>query len=171
LFNLAYKRGGTLLQALRHASNHADVADMVFDLAGQADFLRPYEFLERILIRHGGRQRLLARLGIEAEDAINELLSQALHFETRAIPSLAGFIRWIEAGDIDVKREMDTGAGTVRVMTVHGAKGLEAPIVILPDTTSAISSGNSRPTLLKAHPASGDDLLLWAGPKSQDDPV
>ncbi|MEO1493229.1 MAG: double-strand break repair helicase AddA [Pseudomonadota bacterium] len=171
LFDLAHGRDGMLLTALYASTAHKPVADMLHDLTGQADFLRPYEFLERVLIRHDGRRRLLARLGPEAEDAIDELLTQALAYETQRTPSLAGFLHWIEAGDIQVKREMDSGAGTVRVMTVHGAKGLEAPIVILPDTTGAVSSGSPRPTLLRTAAPVDPALMLWAGPKPEDDPV
>jgi ATP-dependent helicase/nuclease subunit A len=51
-------------------------------------------------------------------------------------PSLEGFLHWLQRGDAEIKRDMDRGRDEVRVMTVHGAKGLEADIVILPDTTT-----------------------------------
>ena len=104
------------------------------DLRDQADFLRPYDLIERILTRHDGRRRLLARLGAEAEDGIDALLSQALAYERTAVPSLTGFLAWLETDDLEIKRQTDSAGDLIRVMTVHGAKGLEAPIVILPDT-------------------------------------
>jgi ATP-dependent helicase/nuclease subunit A len=172
LFALAHGREGSLWRAVMKAeARHPESVAMLQDMADQADYLRPYEFLERVLIRHDGRRRLLARLGPEAEDPIDELLVQALVYEAREAPSLAGFIAWIEAGDIKVKREMERGAGEVRVMTVHGAKGLESPVVILPDTMSK-PGGGGRPVLLPA--ASGANqppLMLWAAAKSEDDPV
>ncbi|MFQ5566255.1 MAG: PD-(D/E)XK nuclease family protein, partial [Paracoccaceae bacterium] len=114
----------------------------------------------------------LARLGREAEDPIDELLAQALAYEAREAPSLAGFVAWIEAGDIRVRREMERGAGEIRVMTVHGAKGLEAPVVILPDTMSKGGGGGGRPVLLPAgRGANAPPLMLWAGAKGDDDPV
>ena len=100
----------------------------------QADYLRPYELLQRILIRHDGRRRLVARLGTEAADGIDALLDQALAYERVEAPSLTGFLAWIDRDTVEVKRRIEEGADQVRVMTVHGAKGLEAPIVILPDT-------------------------------------
>jgi ATP-dependent helicase/nuclease subunit A len=169
LFALANGRRGTLWQALMAAGDrHLREAKMLRDMAAQADFLRPYEFLERALIGHDGRCRLLARLGQEAEDPIDELLAQALAYEARETPSLAGFIAWIEAADIKVKREMEHGRDEVRVMTVHGAKGLEAPVVILPDTLS--KGGGRGPTLLRGGDAAAP-LVLWAGPKAEDDPL
>ena len=87
-----------------------------------------------MLTRHDGRRQLLARLGDEAEDGIDELLSQALAYERTEVPSLTGFLGWLQADEIEVKRQMDAAGGRIRVMTVHGAKGLEAPIVILPET-------------------------------------
>lgn len=169
LMELAIGRPGTLWQALQHSERHRAVAAFLADMAAHADFLRPYEFLERVLIRHDGRRLLAARLGPEAEDAIDELLAQALAYEASEPPSLTGFIAWIEAAEIEVKREMESGADMVRVMTVHGAKGLEAPVVILPDM---ISGGRPRsgPLLL---PAPGRDnapeLMLWLGAKGDDD--
>ncbi|MDT8345537.1 MAG: double-strand break repair helicase AddA, partial [Thermohalobaculum sp.] len=169
LFDLAHGRGRATLRERLRAAGPPEAVAVLDDLAAQADYLRPYEFLQRALIRHGARVRLIARLGAEAEDPIDELLEQALAFEERETPSLAGFIAWVEAGDIQVKREMTAGAGQVRVMTVHGAKGLEAPVVILPDTMARPNRGGGRPRLL---PAPGDagalPLMLWAGPAGDD---
>ena len=136
LFDLAHPRTGTLWAALRACPDgkFAEVRALLADIMVQADYLRPYETLQRLLIRHDGRRRLTARLGAEAEDGIDALLDQALAYETVEAPSLTGFLAWIDRDEMTVKRRMDAGADQVRVMTVHGAKGLEAPIVILPDT-------------------------------------
>ncbi|HTH28322.1 MAG TPA: double-strand break repair helicase AddA, partial [Sphingobium sp.] len=104
-------------------------------LAG-ADFTTPYRFLENILSGPmGGRRALLSRLGPEAADAIDELLNAAIAFEKEDNPSLQHFIDWFDRGEGEIKREMGESADAVRVMTVHGAKGLQAPIVILADAT------------------------------------
>ena len=83
-----------------------------------------------------GASELLARLGAEANDAIDEFLSLALAHERLNTPSLESFLHWLQSGDAEIKRDMERGRNEVRVMTVHGAKGLEADIVILPDTTT-----------------------------------
>lgn len=186
LFDLAHDRTGRLWDAVREAGGPA--AALLGDLAGKADFLRPYEMLERVLAGgaggHDGRRRLLARLGPEAEDAIDELLAQALAYEAAEPPSLAGFLSWMGAEAESVQRQVDRSANEVRIMTVHGAKGLEAPVVILPDTTSAPGGGRQGPQLL---PAAGDPdgdpgadaggdweghpPLLWLGRTEEDDPV
>ena len=134
LFRLAHGRKGYLWEALRDSARHAETVEMLRDLRDQADFLRPFDLIERALTRHHGRERLLARLGDEAEDGIDELLSQALAYEATDVPSLTGFLIWMETDDVTVKRQMDAAGDKIRVMTAHGAKGLEAPIVILPDT-------------------------------------
>ncbi len=134
LYDLATLRKGYLWEALRAHTTRPDTLAMLIDLRDQTDFLRPYDLLERILTRHDGRRRLITRLGVEAEDGIDALLSQALAFERSEIPSLTGFLNWLISDDITVKRQMDSAGDRIRVMTVHGAKGLEAPIVILPDT-------------------------------------
>ncbi|WP_146347697.1 double-strand break repair helicase AddA [Falsiphaeobacter marinintestinus] len=136
LYTLAQGREERYLwQSLRgRVETYPDTLGFLNDLRGQTDFLRPYDLIERILTRHDGRRRLLARLGPEAEDGINALLSQALAYERSDIPSLTGFLVWMETDDLEIKRQMGSAGNMIRVMTVHGAKGLEAPIVILPDT-------------------------------------
>jgi ATP-dependent helicase/nuclease subunit A len=135
LYDLAQGRSGYLWSALRDLeAEHQQTLSILHDLRDQADFLRPFDLIERALTRHDGRRRLLARLGDEAEDGIDELLTQALAFERSEVPSLTGFLGWLQSDDVDVKRQMDSAGDRIRVMTVHGAKGLEAPIVFLPET-------------------------------------
>ncbi|SEM50505.1 DNA helicase/exodeoxyribonuclease V, subunit A [Gemmobacter aquatilis] len=133
LYALAQPRKGYLWAALRD-SGPSDTLTILQDLRDQADYLRPFDLIERALTRHDGRRRLLARLGAEAEDGIDELLSQALAYERNDVPSLTGFLTWLQTDEVQVKRQMDSAGQKIRVMTVHGSKGLEAPIVILPDT-------------------------------------
>ncbi len=135
LFDLAYGRKGSLWQALVAKQGlFADTVTLLTDLREQVDFLRPYDLLERVLVQQDGRRRLVARLGDEAEDGIDELLNQTLAYERADVPSLTGFLIWLDAESIDIKRQAEASGQRIRVMTVHGAKGLESEIVILPDT-------------------------------------
>jgi ATP-dependent helicase/nuclease subunit A len=102
-----------------------------------ADFTTPYRFFEGILSGPlDGRRKLLARLGEEARDPVEELLSAALAFERQATPSLQRFLDWFDRGDVDIVRDPSQPLDAVRVMTAHGAKGLQAPLVILADATT-----------------------------------
>src|SRR6187397_3544463 len=94
-----------------------------------------------------GRARYHARLGAEAADALDEFLEHALTYERHEAPTLQGFVAWLRTGETQVKRDMDIARDEVRVMTVHGAKGLEAPIVILADTVTP-PKGPREPRLL-----------------------
>lgn len=136
LFDLAHRRDEQFLWAAlrKRSAEFPETLSILDDLRGQIDFLRPYDLIERILTRHDGRRNLLGRLGAEAEDGINALLSQALAYERTDIPSLTGFLVWMQTDDLEIKRQMSGVGNMIRVMTVHGSKGLEAPIVILPDT-------------------------------------
>lgn len=137
---------GSLWSAMRASADPAVVAARGWLEAclGFADYAAPYEFLERVLSGPlQGRARLLARLGGEAHDAIDTMLDQALAFEQLEAPSLQGFLAWVEGEDIEIKRDPDAPHGDVRLMTVHGAKGLQAPLVILADTTHGLRAGDS----------------------------
>jgi ATP-dependent helicase/nuclease subunit A len=156
LYALAHGRPGFLWEALR--SRRADYPDLVKtldDLRKDSDFLRPYDLLERILVRHDGRARLLARLGPEAEDGIDALQNLALAYERAEVPSLTGFLSWLEAEDTEIRRQLESAGGRIRVMTVHGSKGLEAPLVILPDTV------RRKEQKLRSEVVIGDDGKGW----------
>jgi ATP-dependent helicase/nuclease subunit A len=126
--------GGPLWSALGMAGDPAAVAARAF-LEGalrMADQVTPHDFLAAVLA-DGGRARFLARLGREAEDGLDTLLAEALLFETRQPPTMQGFLRWLDEGGTMVKRDADSAPGLVRIMTVHGAKGSQAPVVVLAD--------------------------------------
>ena len=135
LFTLAHHRTEDFLWASlrKKEADFPHTVSVLMDLRSNIDYLRPYDLIERMLTRHGGRKRLLARLGGEAEDGINALLSQALAYERASVPSLTGFLTWMETDELEIKRQIDSASNQIRVMTVHGSKGLEAPIVILPE--------------------------------------
>lgn len=136
LFRLAHGRKDSYLweEMRKRAEDFPQEMAILNDLRDNTDFLRPYDLIERILTLHNGRKKLLSRLGIEAEDGINAFLAQALAYERSSIPSLKGFLEWMVTDDLEIKRQMDSAEDQIRVMTVHGAKGLESPIVIMPET-------------------------------------
>lgn len=111
-----------------------ETLDSLRDILRRADFDSPQQLLHTILTGPlDGRRKLVARLGREANDPIDELLNAAHAYAQSHVASLQGFIRWFDAGEGELKREAGEGGHQVRVMTVHGAKGLQAPIVILAD--------------------------------------
>ena len=141
LFRLAHGRGRvSLWRRLAQDAPARPAHDWLAALLARADFVPPFELFAQVLampVPAGGtgRERMIARLGAEAEDPIDEFLSLALTYERGRVPSLQGFLHWAEAGAVEIKRDLEQGArDEVRVMTVHGAKGLQAPVVILPDT-------------------------------------
>ena len=130
------KRRVSLWEHLRAATaaRPRETVAMLLDLLGRADFTPPQALLHWMLVGPWqGRKKLVTRLGKEANDPIDELLNAALAFSATNVPSLAGFIRWFDVGEGELKREAEQQGGLVRVMTVHGSKGLQAPIVILAD--------------------------------------
>ncbi|MCC5987321.1 MAG: double-strand break repair helicase AddA [Pararhodobacter sp.] len=158
LFRLAHGRGAASLWQRVRASG-GQVAAMLSDMLGQVDFLRPYELVERLLTRHDGRRRLRARFGAEAEEAIEAFVDLALRFEEGHVPSLDGFLSWLAASDVEVKRQVEGAGRRLRVMTVHGAKGLEAPVVVLPETADRVDQERAALT------APGGVPILRAGRK------
>ncbi|WP_439576873.1 double-strand break repair helicase AddA [Elioraea sp.] len=172
--DVARLRPSTLWSALRDRRaerrewEHA--ASLIEEIAARADYDRPYDVLAHLLGEKRGRWRLRRRLGPDAADPIEELLAQALHYEQLAPPSMQGFIHWIERSGLEVKREQEGAGDAVRVMTVHAAKGLQAPIVILPDT---VRPPPMQDTVLWATDTIDDAHLvpLWAPRAALRDPV
>ena len=137
LYEVAFGREGTLWNAVKDKS--PKTASVLTDMITYSRRYAPYEFFARVLDMLVDGQslmkRMFGRLGLEAKDAIEAFLARALAHQRRSFPSLQHFVQSFAEDEQEIKREMDTGAGQVRVMTIHGAKGLEAPVVFLPDTT------------------------------------
>src|SRR5262249_28287438 len=136
LYALAWNRPASLFDALGRATEprFIDALERLQAWRATADQAHPHAFFARILRPEPGRKRILMRLGAEAEDVLDEFLAQALAYEKSAVPSLEGFLHWLDEATTEIKRDTDTLRDEVRVMTVHGAKGLEADVVFLVDT-------------------------------------
>ncbi len=111
----------------------------------------PFEFFSSVLSVDNKRQSILNRLGSEASELLDAFLSLAQNYEKTHVPTLQGFLSWIESSDTEIKREMDKSDNEIRVMTVHGAKGLESKIVILPDTYE-VPDGKKLPSFFNVNP-------------------
>ncbi|MEQ1687819.1 MAG: UvrD-helicase domain-containing protein, partial [Sphingopyxis sp.] len=150
-FPTSHGRPISLWQHLNRQLHLGERLGPLRDLLNMAGYASPHGFLETLLSGPmQGRAKLLARLGNGALDPIEELVSQALTFESRDGVSLHRFLAWFDAGTGDIKREFEGSEDAVRVMTAHGAKGLQARIVILAD-----AAGNPQ--------GKRDDVHLWQG--------
>ncbi len=150
--HFAHNRGRkTLWQAIRECPQHADAVNYLQKFLDMADFARPFEMINTVLnspcVLHGGgvkpltgRQAFVARLGGQVTDVIDELLQLAMTDELDNIPTIQGILDKVKNDNVEIKRDADSVQNTqVRIMTIHGAKGLEAPIVIVPDCYRAES--------------------------------
>ena len=176
LFPLAYDRGKaslwSRLQAKRDEKNFAKAYGLCSWLTQLRDD-PPFEFLSKVLETpfdggSDGWQNLSRRLGTPAREPLEELLNRAAKHDEEQASSLQSFVAEMDKDSSQVKRELSAPDGEIRVMTCHGAKGLQSPVVILPDTTSAVSSTGSQ--LLMYSPESGDEykIPLWSTKKKSD---
>ncbi|MGC8476989.1 MAG: double-strand break repair helicase AddA [Acetobacteraceae bacterium] len=163
LMALAVGRPGALWEALRDRAGERadwqDAWDRFAALRARVDHAPPYALLAEALGPQGGRARLFARLGAEAGEPVDELLEAALTYARTHPPSLQGFLHWLRRSGAEVKREPETAGGSLRILTAHGAKGLQAPLVILPDTTGL--PPEDRGLLWAADPAGGPAVPLF----------
>ena len=145
LMALAIGRPGSLWSALRRRRGERPewerATAFIEALLARVDYVTPHALLVEALGPLGSRARLLRRLGPEAAEPLDELLGAAMSHASSHPPSLQGFLHWLRQSGAEVKRQAEEAGRSVRVMTVHGAKGLQAPLVILPDTTSMPPDG------------------------------
>jgi len=182
LRELAVGRGESepLFDMLRRAAGDdlecAAIVETLEEWRDAAAFRPVFEFYAGILAgtakREGARARLIARLGEDAADILDEFLAFALAAERSGTVGLEGFIATMDTAAPEIKREMEHGRDQVRIMTVHAAKGLEAPIVFLVDPGSAPFSAQHQPLLLRFRPRQrlweGDGWLWRAGNTKND---
>ena len=150
LFNFSHGRGGrTLWQSLRQYNEkegrYSEVVNYLNAQLNKADFARPFETLNEVLngncplgVDKGlnsmtGWKAFRNRLGTQADEAIFELLNVAVAFEYELAPTIQNFITYLHTANSEIKRDNEAGGDEVRIMSVHGAKGLQAPVVIIPD--------------------------------------
>lgn len=163
IFALAHGRETqSLWRRLQTQERFKDTRAFLEKLLSQADFLTPFALFSQILGPLEGRKKWHARLGPEVLDSLDEFLNLCLLFQEKETPSLQNFLAWVGQETIELKRDLEQ-SNQVRIMTVHGSKGLQAPIVFLPDTTQA-------PVDMPPF-AFHEDTLLWLPPTAQDIPL
>jgi ATP-dependent helicase/nuclease subunit A len=173
IFPLAHDRGRrSLWERLQTADPavYGSAKEFLYRVLGRVSVAPPFQFFAAALEElddeaRSGLERMLARLGAEARDPIQEFMARAAAHARRGAPSLQRFVQEIASDGADIKRELDGRAQEARVMTVHGAKGLEAPLVILPDTTQRPEARS--PGLF----ISSDRGLVWSRSRSEDPPL
>src|SRR5262249_36634021 len=158
-----------LREALRRKGEprFVEAAERLDRYAAWARLETPFSFFARVLGPENGRRRFLTRLGPEANDAIDEFLNLALEYERRGAPSLQGFVAGCAPGRGGGKRDVELARAEVRVMRVQGAKGLEARIVVLADSTPPPAGPPHRQPRLLVMPGP-PDRLVWAAAKATD---
>ena len=175
LMAVAPARRGRLVDALESGPSRAVAAvEKLRRFAEEARRRSPVDFYAHVLSGAGGRRAFRARLGGEVDDPLDAFLDLAQDFSRTNPPTLAGFLRWMRAAPAEIKRDLDVASGEVRVMTVHGAKGLEADFVVLADTCGPASSGRGPVLLEISRPHAGHDaapIPVWAGVKADDPPA
>lgn len=170
LIALAPRRKGSLWEALGASDDlmHRAAFERIERWRAAARRLTPFFFYARLLGAEQGRRDMLARLGPEAGDAMDEFLRLALDHDTRDGPSLVGFLADLQAADLEVKRDMEAGGDAVRVMTVHASKGLESKIVFLADTCGS-PIGPKEPKLFDLDAGPHGRLAVWS-PGAKNEP-
>ncbi|MGA7328769.1 MAG: double-strand break repair helicase AddA [Rhodomicrobium sp.] len=161
VFALAYGRETSLWQALATSPKWALAWKKLSEWRDLAFTLSPFEFYARIIEAERGRDAFARRLGPGCFEALDEFLALAEAFSARLPTSLAGFVSFVRKSATEIRRDTDQAAREVRIMTVHGAKGLEANIVILADTCSN-KSASAAPIYFLDDGSGGSPLPVWA---------
>lgn len=171
LFTLAYGRGEiTLFERLKTYEDKPETPLgkaylFIKDLLSKVDKMRPYELYSYILGPLGKQKAFVSRLGVQALDALDEFLSLTLKHDQSEPPSLQNFLNSLRQNEVEIKRDPEQSGDVVRIMTVHAAKGLQAPVVFLPDTRQ-MTFFSPKTFWIKETDGTSDDLFFWS-PKAE----
>jgi ATP-dependent helicase/nuclease subunit A len=178
LFELAHFRSGNLWSEIKKDPT-TQAYQILSDLLAQVDYLTPYEWFQRALIHHDAHRKLVGRLGLEVEDIIHEFLNYILDYQATTGGNLQQFIHNFSTQSLEIKRDSnDQHANQVKIMTVHGAKGLQAPIVILLDHLDGRqpidrilwgSNSEGKTNLILIRPSKENDTALTSSLKQRLD--
>jgi ATP-dependent helicase/nuclease subunit A len=163
LYVLAQNRSSTLWELIKKKGDGL-IVNWLESLIARAGALSSYEFFSRLVQepcpadKASGMRAIRTRLGDDALDPLDEFLNLAQTYDSNHSSGLQGFLHWHEQESSEIKRQMEEGGGSVRIMTVHGAKGLQAPIVFLPDT-------------IRSAPSIKPDKILWPHKTGLDVPL
>jgi len=169
LFELAFERRTSLWNVLqakaKENARFTEVAETLSRWLSRVDLAPPYEFFLELIGENcqAMRKRILTRLGPETAESLDEFLDLALGFDRESPPSLQGFVNAMRSTDVEIKRDMEQKRDEVRIMTVHGAKGLQAPIVFLPDTCMRPRPQGASIHLLARHGVPPEEVghIVW----------
>lgn len=163
LFALCYGRDKqSLWERLQDDKRYVSICETLNSLLKSAECSTPYALFSQLLGPLQGRKKWHAQLGLEVLDPLDEFLNLCLDFQDKSTPTLQSFLDWVAQEVIELKRDLEQ-TDQVRIMTVHGSKGLQAPIVFLPDTT--------QPPIDVPSFGFYDNTLLWLPPSTKDIPL
>ena len=155
LFDLAYDRKTTLFQELQQKAEqekiYLDALNRIKEWQQIVGKMQPFEFYSKVLSRDGGRIQFKQRMGVEVDDVLDEFLMMAFEYEQVNVPQLQGFLSWLVAAPTQIKREFSATSDALRIMTVHGAKGLEANVVFMIDSGGNPVHPSHNPKMLVLH--------------------
>lgn len=138
---------------------HPDIYSDLVDITEKSKQLAPYSFFTCLLNKNNNRKKIISALGKHVIDPLEEFLTICLAYERTQSGTLYHFLKWFITGDSEIKRDMDASNG-VRIMTVHGSKGLASKIVFLIDTLT-VPKAESILNTNHLHNNTNYDLWLW----------
>lgn len=140
--------------------SYSDIYLRLYDYTEHAKTDGPYSFFTYILNNHNVRENIIAALGVQVIDPLEEFITMCLAYERTRPGTLREFIKWFITGNSEIKRSLDSGDG-VRIVTVHGSKGLQARAVFLIDTVSVPKSENIYKILDAGHAGEFWPIWVW----------
>jgi ATP-dependent helicase/nuclease subunit A len=146
LYDISIKRGKHSIWDYINLTQHSSEKHRIL-FEQLSIFLEIYQktnvktFFQYIVDILGFRETLNIFCGPDSNDAIDELLYACQDYASENNNSLQSFIFWIQSSNSSIKRD-SSSSDKVKIMTLHGSKGLQSPIVLLCDTTSLPTNNN-----------------------------
>ncbi len=160
----------SIYQSLDKLDKYKNVKEKLDKIITKSKTLDCFEFFYSLLNKENHQKDFLAYFGNENLEIIEKFLSFVRDFSKNNSPSLQKLIEFIDNLNPELSLSSED-RNKVKITTIHSAKGLQAPIVIMPDCSYNFNQLLGAKEKISWVDFGNFNLPIWCNKKSQENSI